>query len=50
MHIVLQIVCALAIAMLLNQKLKARAVFRAVFFLPVVVSGVVILLIVSYHA
>ena len=41
-HIPLQIVAALLIAVLLNQKIKFRGLFRAVFFLPVVVSGVVI--------
>ena len=41
-HISLQIVFALVIAMLLNQKIALRGVFRAVFFLPVVVSGVVV--------
>jgi multiple sugar transport system permease protein len=41
-HIPLQIIVALFIAELLNQKLKLRGFFRAAFFLPVVVSGVVI--------
>ncbi len=41
-HIPLQIVAALLIAVLLNQKIKFRGLFRALFFLPVVVSGVVI--------
>lgn len=41
-HIPLQIAAALLIAVLLNQKIKFRGLFRAVFFLPVVVSGVVI--------
>ncbi|MGQ9560795.1 MAG: carbohydrate ABC transporter permease [Candidatus Oleimicrobiaceae bacterium] len=40
-HIPLQIVIALALAVLLNEKLPLRGFFRAVFFLPVVVSGVV---------
>lgn len=40
-HIPLQIVIALALAVFLNQKLRLRGFFRAVFFLPVVVSGVV---------
>lgn len=41
-HIPLQIVFALVIAVLLNQKIKLRGFFRAVFFMPVIVSGVVI--------
>ncbi|MBN2710334.1 MAG: sugar ABC transporter permease [Calditrichaceae bacterium] len=41
-HIPLQIILALLLAVLLNQKLKARGFFRALFFLPVIVSGVVI--------
>ena len=41
-HIPLQIIFALILAVFLNQKLKMRGLFRAVFFLPVVVSGVVI--------
>lgn len=41
-HIPLQIVVALALAYFLNQKLVARAFFRASFFLPVVISGVVV--------
>lgn len=41
-HIPLQMIVALGIAMLLNSKLKLRGFFRAVFFLPVVVSGVVV--------
>lgn len=43
-HIPLQIVVALLLAVLLNQKIKARGFFRAVYFLPVIVSGVVITL------
>lgn len=43
-HIPLQIVIALLLAVLLNQKIKARGFFRAVYFLPVIVSGVVITL------
>ncbi|MDK2976609.1 MAG: multiple sugar transport system permease protein [Candidatus Marinimicrobia bacterium] len=43
-HIPLQIVIALFLAVLLNQKIKARGFFRAVYFLPVIVSGVVITL------
>ena len=41
-HIPLQIVLALFLAEVLNQKIKCRGFFRAAFFLPVVVSGVVV--------
>lgn len=41
-HIPLQIVVALFSAELLNMKLPARGIFRTVYFLPVVVSGVAI--------
>jgi len=41
-HIPLQIVVALFLATILNEKLKGRGFFRTVYFLPVVVSGVVI--------
>jgi ABC-type sugar transport system permease subunit len=41
-HIPLQIVVALGFAVLLNSKIKLRGFFRAVYFLPVVVSGVVV--------
>ena len=41
-HIPLQIILALFFAELLNKKLAGRSVFRAIFFLPVVVSGVVV--------
>ena len=41
-HIPLQIIVALFFAELLNKKLKGRTFFRTVYFLPVVVSGVVI--------
>ncbi len=41
-HIPLQIILALLMAVFLNQKLKLRGLFRALFFLPVVVSGVVV--------
>lgn len=41
-HIPLQIIIALALAEFLNQKLKFKGFFRAAFFLPVIVSGVVI--------
>jgi ABC-type sugar transport system permease subunit len=41
-HIPLQIVIALGFSLLLNSKIKFRTVFRTLFFLPVVVSGVVV--------
>lgn len=41
-HIPLQIIVALFFAMQLNKKIKFRGFFRALFFLPVIVSGVVI--------
>ncbi|SHL02963.1 carbohydrate ABC transporter permease [Rhodothermus profundi] len=41
-HIPLQIVVALFFAELLNRPLKGRGFFRAAYFMPVVVSGVVI--------
>lgn len=41
-HIPLQIFVALALAYLLNRKLFMSGFFRAAFFLPVVISGVVI--------
>lgn len=41
-HIPLQIAVALFLASLLNEKLKGRGFFRTVYFLPVVVSGVVV--------
>lgn len=41
-HIPLQIIIALSLAYFLNQKLFFRAFFRAAFFLPVVISGVVV--------
>jgi len=41
-HIPLQIAVALFLAVSLNQRLRARGFFRAAFFLPVVVSGVVV--------
>lgn len=43
-HIPLQIAVALLLAVFLNQKIKFKGFFRAVFFLPVVISGVVITL------
>lgn len=41
-HIPLQIIVALALAEVLNQNIKFRAFFRGSFFLPVIVSGVVV--------
>ncbi|MCZ6520031.1 MAG: sugar ABC transporter permease [Bacteroidetes bacterium] len=41
-HIPLQIIVALLLAEILNQKIILRPFFRAAFFLPVVVSGVVV--------
>lgn len=42
LHIPLQIVVALGFALLLNSKMNFRGFFRAVYFMPVVVSGVVV--------
>ena len=42
LHIPLQIAVALLFAELLNGKLRGRSFFRTVYFLPVVVSGVVV--------
>jgi ABC-type sugar transport system permease subunit len=41
-HIPLQISIALGLAVILNQKIWFRAFFRGAFFMPVVVSGVVV--------
>ena len=41
-HIPLQAVVALALALLLNAGVRGRGLFRALYFLPVVVSGVAI--------
>ena len=41
-HIPLQLLLALGLAQLLNQKIRGRAFFRASYFMPVVVSGVVV--------
>ncbi len=41
-HIPLQIIIALALAEVLNQKIRFRSFFRAAFFMPVVISGVVV--------
>ncbi len=41
-HIPLQIVVALGLSLLLNSRLRGRGLFRAIYFLPVVVSGVAV--------
>jgi ABC-type sugar transport system permease subunit len=41
-HIPLQIVAALGFAILLHSRIRFRSLFRAVYFLPVVVSGVAV--------
>ena len=41
-HIPLQIVVALLLAYILNQKLALRGFFRSAFFMPFVISGVVV--------
>lgn len=41
-NIPLQIIVALFLAVILNQRIKFRGFFRAAFFLPVIVSGVVV--------
>jgi ABC-type sugar transport system permease subunit len=41
-HIPLQVVVALALALLLNTGVRGRGLFRAIYFLPVVVSGVAV--------
>ncbi|UCH09187.1 MAG: sugar ABC transporter permease [Fidelibacterota bacterium] len=41
-HVPLQVGTALVLAEILNQRLRAKGFFRAVFFLPVVISGVVV--------
>ncbi|MEJ7738386.1 MAG: sugar ABC transporter permease [Chitinophagaceae bacterium] len=42
LHIPLQLVASLFLAYLLNQKIKGISFFRASFFMPVIVSGVVV--------
>ena len=42
LHIPLQIAVALGFALLLNSRIRGRGLFRAVYFMPVVVSGVVV--------
>ncbi|HKQ53233.1 MAG TPA: sugar ABC transporter permease [Pyrinomonadaceae bacterium] len=41
-HIPLQLAAALGLAVLLNRKIRGRTFFRASFFLPFVISGVVV--------
>ncbi len=41
-HVPLQVGIAVVLAEILNRPLKARAFFRAAFFMPVVISGVVV--------
>jgi multiple sugar transport system permease protein len=41
-HIPLQIIIALFLAEILNQNIKFRGFFRSAFFMPVIVSGVVV--------
>lgn len=41
-HIPLQLIIALALAEFLNQRINLRGFYRAAFFLPVIVSGVVV--------
>ena len=42
LHIPLQLIVSLFLAYLLNKKIKAASFFRASFFMPVIVSGVVV--------
>jgi ABC-type sugar transport system permease subunit len=42
LHIPLQIIIALFFAVQLNEKIRLRGLFRTLYFLPVVVSGVVV--------
>lgn len=42
LHIPLQLIVSLFLAQLLNQRIRAATFFRASFFLPVIVSGVVV--------
>jgi ABC-type sugar transport system permease subunit len=42
LHIPLQIVAALGFALLLNARIRGRGLFRGIYFLPVVVSGVAV--------
>src|SRR3984957_353657 len=42
LHIPLQLIVSLFLAQLLNQPIRAKSFFRSSFFLPVIVSGVVV--------
>jgi ABC-type sugar transport system permease subunit len=42
LHIPLQLIVSLFLAQLLNQQIRAKSFFRASFFMPVIVSGVVV--------
>ena len=42
LHIPLQLVVALFLAVQLNNRIRMRAAWRAIFFMPVIVSGVVV--------
>lgn len=42
LHIPLQLIISLFLAQLLNQQIRAKSFFRASFFMPVIVSGVVV--------
>lgn len=44
----LGIICAMAVAVLLNQKIVASGIFRTVFYLPSVISGVAIALVFAW--
>jgi ABC-type sugar transport system permease subunit len=39
-HIPLQLVIALSLAVMLNQAIRFRSLFRAIYFMPVIVSGI----------
>jgi len=41
-HIPLQVGIALTLAVILNQQIRAKSLFRATFFMPVIISGVVV--------
>jgi multiple sugar transport system permease protein len=47
-HVPLQIVTALALALALNRQLAGRSFWRAAFFLPVVISGAVVAILWSH--
>jgi multiple sugar transport system permease protein len=44
----LGMICAMAVAVLLNQKIYASGIFRTIFYLPSVISGVAIALVFSW--